>query len=188
MPKKIESPEGYSWCGRCREHKELYEFSRNSALPRGVYAYCKECRLAYDKEYLRLNKVRIRRTLWSLRRKYRQIVFEHYSGTPPRCQCPACPNQVIDPIFLDVDHINGLSTEEREHVKIHGRRKRGGMQMWRWLIENNFPSGFQILCSCCNQAKNRNHGICPHMQNMIPRFDVIKPEEELKWSQSGIAC
>lgn len=188
MPNKIESPDGYSWCGRCREHKELCDFSRSSSRTTGVNSYCKECAASYGKEYARVNHIRVKRNAWSLRRKYRQIAFSHYSGSPPRCQCAACPNPQVDPIFLDIDHIDGLSTEERDYVKTHGYRKRSGKALWGWLIENNFPAGFQVLCVSCNQGKSRNRGICPHLQNVRPNFEIIRPEEELTWNQKEIVC
>lgn len=37
-----------------------------------------------------------------------------------------------------------------------------GFGIYDWLIKNNFPSGFQVLCCNCNYGKNSNHGICPH--------------------------
>jgi hypothetical protein len=36
-----------------------------------------------------------------------------------------------------------------------------GAQMVQWLIRENFPQGFRILCHNCNQARGY-YGICPH--------------------------
>lgn len=33
--------------------------------------------------------------------------------------------------------------------------------MYKWLVANDFPPGFQVLCANCNMAKDRPGG-CPH--------------------------
>jgi len=38
----------------------------------------------------------------------------------------------------------------------------GSTKFYRWLVENDFPEGFQILCHNCNFAKSHNPGGCPH--------------------------
>ena len=50
-----------------------------------------------------------------------------------------------------VDHVNGYKSGPR-----------AGLPLYQWLISNNYPEGFQILCSNCNQGKRRNHNVCPH--------------------------
>ena len=82
------------------------------------------------------------------RKKQRKIVLEHYSNGKMECAC--CGETTIE--FLSIDHINGGGTQ---HLKeIVG-------QLTSWLIKNKFPSGFQILCHNCNQAKGF-YGQCPH--------------------------
>ncbi len=78
----------------------------------------------------------------------------HYSGNPPHCQCPNCTETEIK--FLSIDHINGHGNE-------HKRQIGGSDKLYRWLIKNNFPEGFQILCYNCNLGKARNNGVCPHI-------------------------
>lgn len=34
--------------------------------------------------------------------------------------------------------------------------------MYRWLMKNKYPSGFQVLCWNCNMGKQINGGVCPH--------------------------
>ncbi len=34
--------------------------------------------------------------------------------------------------------------------------------LYRWIIKNNFPEEFQILCFNCNSGRHINGGICPH--------------------------
>ena len=65
------------------------------------------------------------------------------------CQC--CGESEVD--FLTIDHINGKGSEHR--------RELGMRTIYRWLIRNNFPSGFRTLCMNCNFA-NGMYGQCPH--------------------------
>lgn len=38
---------------------------------------------------------------------------------------------------------------------------KGGVRYYSWVINNNFPSGHQVLCHNCNLAKGF-YGECPH--------------------------
>lgn len=101
--------------------------------------------------------------------KLKLQVFTHYSNGKPRCAC--CGEKHIE--FLTIDHINGGGTKERkeilqeikkadeEEIKKNGRKK-SGAPFYRWLIENNFPEGYQVMCSNCNMAKGQSHKrYCP---------------------------
>lgn len=39
-----------------------------------------------------------------------------------------------------------------------------GSATYRWLRDNEFPEGFQVLCANCNCGKQWNGGVCPHTQ------------------------
>ena len=83
--------------------------------------------------------------------------YNHYSNYNINCNC--CGERRIE--FLSIDHIydNG---KERRKIHAHGRR------LYSWIIRNNFPNEFQILCMNCNFAKghDKNH-ICPHLKELI---------------------
>lgn len=65
-------------------------------------------------------------------------VFEQYGG----CKCVLCG---IDDIYvLVLDHINGGGTKERK------KPGRAGNFTYQWVIKNNFPKGFRVLCHNCN--------------------------------------
>jgi hypothetical protein len=78
--------------------------------------------------------------------KLRLIVIKHYCGEDIRCQCLGC--HTTDICFLQVDHIDG-----KGHSHRIGVNRAVGKALWLWIIKNNFPQGFQILCSNCNYAK-----------------------------------
>jgi hypothetical protein len=77
------------------------------------------------------------------REKSRQMVFDHYGE---RCSWPGC--NVTDRDMLQIDHINGGGNA---HFKRCGF---GTMSMW--LVANNFPPGFRILCANHNWKHKAN--------------------------------
>lgn len=81
-------------------------------------------------------------------RLVRETVLSHYGN---RCAC--CGE--IEEKFLCIDHINGGG---RAHRKAIGLR---GGNIYRWLAQHDYPSGFQVLCYNCNSSKGI-YGICPH--------------------------
>lgn len=81
-------------------------------------------------------------------------VFAIYSEGQPRCVC--CGETVIE--FLSIDHINNNAPEQKRQFKTEGRAY---SHLYKWLIDNNFPEGYQVLCMNCNFAKGK-YGYCPH--------------------------
>jgi hypothetical protein len=59
--------------------------------------------------------------------------------------------------FLTIDHINNNGAEQR---RLFGKQSQ---PLYRWIIKNNFPPGFQILCQSCNMGKYLNNNQCPHI-------------------------
>lgn len=83
----------------------------------------------------------------------KEIVFKHYSGSEvPYCAC--CGDTTYE--FLTIDHIDG---DGAEHKRKNGYS--GGSGTYHWLIKNNFPEGFRVLCWNCNSARGF-FGYCPH--------------------------
>ena len=78
----------------------------------------------------------------------RKTVFDHYGN-----KCVCC-GETIE-VFLTVDHIYNGGAEHRKEVG-------SGIRLYKWLIDNDFPDGFQLLCRNCNWGKHVNNGICPH--------------------------
>jgi hypothetical protein len=75
-------------------------------------------------------------------------VYEAYGGM--KCACCGETTEA----FLSIDHINNDGAEHRRTVN---RRN-----FYKWLEENGFPPGYQVLCMNCNFGKARNGGVCPH--------------------------
>lgn len=82
--------------------------------------------------------------------KQRLLCIAHYSNNKMCCSC--CGE--TEYMFLEIDHTNGGGNNHRKSI--------GKDRIESWLIKNNFPKGFGVLCCNCNKGKHLNGGICPH--------------------------
>ena len=71
----------------------------------------------------------------------RDLCLKHYGG-----QCRLCSEASY--CFLNIDHIDGGGIKHRKEMG------GGGDRIYAWLIRNNMPIGFQILCWNCNHKKH----------------------------------
>lgn len=140
---------------------------------------CPACSLAYQRDYRKKNKKRLKQYYadkflrmrkdpkWvaSERKRGREYwyrlrheVIMAYGGY--RCAC--CGE--AEPKFLGIDHSNNDGAKHRRSMGFLNRNGRDGSggPTWKWLKDNKYPSGFQVLCMNCNFGKARNGGICPH--------------------------
>ena len=69
----------------------------------------------------------------------------------PCCNC--CGETIME--FLAVDHVKG-----RKHLP-ENEKHLTSKSLLPFLIKNNFPEDYQILCHNCNSAKGF-YGKCPH--------------------------
>jgi hypothetical protein len=61
---------------------------------------------------------------------------------------------VTDRVFLAIDHVDNSGAKHKKEIG-------GAAYFYRWLRNNGYPPGFQVLCFNCNWAKS--HGGCPHL-------------------------
>jgi hypothetical protein len=128
-----------------KRHK-LLGLCRNCPSPvvSGSTTYC---------EYHRnKDRIRGRRVSKNSVVKLKEECLNHYGKT---CHC--CGEKITQ--FLTIDHIKGKGNIQRK--KLFGYNI-SGVHMYRWLIKNNFPDEFRILCMNCNWA-TRYQRICPHV-------------------------
>jgi hypothetical protein len=111
--------------------------------------------------YRRSPKGKAVRRRWYL--KLKTECFTHYGGTPPLCAC--CGENIIE--FLELDHTNGGGNAQRKLLKT-----KGGKNFYVWLRINNWPSGYRVLCSNCNQAIGAC-GSCPHQKLLDTHYFVV---------------
>ena len=95
-------------------------------------------------------------------------ILLHYSKYISNSNIPCCnccgENSHVD--FLTIDHIAGKNQMDSEPklIKLGYSSKLKGKGLINWIIENNYPKGFQILCHNCNVAKGLigNDNTCTH--------------------------
>ncbi len=113
-----------------------------------------EQKKAYQREYRRVKRLdpAFREMAKRQSRKYHKDNTEAVKEavinvlTNGEGTCRWCGQGDLD--VLCVDHINDNG---RQHREVCGYR--GGHYLYRWLIKNDYPPGFQILCYNCNSKK-----------------------------------
>ena len=151
----------YKVCRICSIEKPLEDFSPEGRNRDGHYSYCKQCqrekraawRAEHPDEHRRQNRIRYWknpvRARASARLSYyrrKEIVLSHY-GVGGKAICVFCGEARI--ACLSIDHIAGGGLAHRRSLGLSG----GGGRFYSWLIQNNFPSGYQTLCMNCQYLK-----------------------------------
>jgi len=129
-------------CPHCSEIKIAQDFYYSKAQT--LSSYCKKCSLAI-KRYRRRNKLGYyKEESKNKNLKLKLKIINHYSdnGTCEKCG-------FRDWRALSIDHIAGNGAEHRKTIP--------GNKLYRWLIKNNFPAGFQILCMNCQFIKRHEN-------------------------------
>ena len=80
-------------------------------------------------------------------------VLTHYGNS--KCACVICGES--RPACLSIDHINGGGNKHKKELGITT-----STGFYRWLINNNYPKGYQTLCMNCQyvkkyQSRNENN-------------------------------
>lgn len=118
--------------------KAIYAWVKRHKYPAGFRVLCWNC-----------NFKAIPRTDTGKYAKYtrrlKHSVLAHYANGVPRCR--KCGE--LDITALTVDHMNGGG---RQHLL--GLQMKGGAQFYRWLRDQGFPQGYQVLCFNCNCSKS----------------------------------
>lgn len=126
-----------------RERSRQYrEANRETVLvrQRERYEANRDARLEYGRQYHEANRDARNEGRHRRYEADREEVLAHYSpDTPPCCACCSTTGN------LAIDHVNGGGGEHRKEV--------GGARFYHWLITENFPSGYQVLCVPCNSSK-----------------------------------
>ena len=95
------------------------------------------------------NADRYKESLKRSARENRLLCLKHYGGDPPRCAC--CGEHRVR--FLHIDHIGGGGAQHLQSLRSHS--------ISQWLIAEQMPNGFRVLCANCNMALGL-FGRCPH--------------------------
>ena len=105
--------------------------------------------LAYKQKYQELNKEYLKTYNKEYSLNVKRKILGHYSNST--LTCAHCGFSDIR--ALSIDHING---QGNKHVKALGIGR--GAAFYSWLIKNNYPVGFQVLCMNCQWIKREVNG------------------------------
>lgn len=136
--------------GLYQERKRLGICTGCGGVPVPGLGNCSEC-LRKAREYGNRNKQARIDNGRRVRAKARALGIDHYGG-----KCACCGE--IEDQFLQLDHINRDGASHRRELKT--------VNIYPWVIHNNFPTTLRILCANCNWA-TRFGGQCPHVPNSV---------------------
>lgn len=100
--------------------------------------------------YRKHNKERLVEMRKEWRWNKRIKVLSAYCDGELKCSCVKCNE--TNPRFLSIDHINNDGADHRKSIG-------GGSYLYDWLIKNDFPKGFRVMCYNCNLSLGF-FGIC----------------------------
>ena len=153
-------------CALCSEKNRAYRARKQAEIPAGAcrkcggvseagFKACKSCRdknTGYANQYRARDPKKASDYQKAYNRRRRQLVIDHYGG-----KCACCGEREIK--FLAVDHEAGGGNKHRMHIGS------GGAGIVEWVIRENFPKGFRVLCHNCNMAIGF-YGSCPHQSSV----------------------
>lgn len=138
-------------CGKEQRKLEGTGFKKLQYLrtnkPADIQILCHNCNTAKHQRSECPHKVKPVKTSAVL---LRESIVSHYGNGAPRCACCNLPGVE----FLALDHQDGGGGKHRKEIG-------GGPVYYHWIVNNNYPDIFRILCHNCNQSFGY-HGYCPH--------------------------
>ena len=102
---------------------------------------CRQCRLESMQRSTKTNRLRRRRQ-----------ALEAYGS-----ECACCG--ITEEAFLVLSYVDGWESVRKKAIGPNG----GSATLYHWLEKQNYPEGFQVLCSNCNTARTK--GVCPHQED-----------------------
>lgn len=150
----------YRWLLRNRFPDDFRVLCMSCNFALGHHGYCPHsnltqvCRAGRPTDREVNPPARERRRLYWL--SYKLDIFAAYGGA-----CCTCCGETHHEC-LSIDHINDDGPAHRKELT---GNPRDGRNLYIWLRQNEFPTGFQVLCMNCNFAKG-HFGICPHQRSV----------------------
>lgn len=169
---KEKSSKGLCPCGRqkseanhvCERCKERRRSGRSDKKLAGICTECVQFAMPGTR-HCEFHTEEKRKRSRARARERRKKVIEHYGG-----KCACCEDATYE--FLTVDHKNNDGASHRRELMNTPGSRNYAFQIVNFIVANDFPDGFQILCWNCNLAKAK-HGECPHERQR--REDRLKP-------------
>lgn len=164
---------GRKRCERCTRRLQATKERRRAR--RDVVGQCQSCESQTTVGHKHCEQCReaMAARARSDRADLRKTIFDHYG-----LACICCGES--EPRFLTIDHKDNNGAEHRRHLAQEltaGRRphrEMGGVIIYRWLIKNGFPDGYETKCTNCNTGRHQNGGICPHQLLPPGELEIIR--------------
>ena len=137
-------------CKKCLEAKR--EKAKSRRKNRVANGQCSSCNNLAKKNHVLCDKC-----IAAMKRIYdknRIAIFNAYGN-----KCASCGESIQE--FLQIDHINGGGRKHKRSLS---------MNFYAWLVKNNFPKGFQILCANCNQEKHQKRKLTAEKINCFNAY------------------
>lgn len=151
------------YCHGCESDIDVKDFYKNKARPDGLGTACKKCHKKENKKYRDKHPDRVYQKELDAKTALKIEVFSRYGEGTIRCagkKPSGEPCDFSDLRALTIDHVHGKGNEHRRSI---GRS--AGPDFYRWLRENDYPEGFQVLCMNCQWIKrheNKEHNHHAH--------------------------
>lgn len=94
-------------------------------------------------------------------------IVSHYSNGENKCAL--CGFADLD--YLEIDHLDKSGSKHRKENNLSG-----GVATYRWLIRNNYPQGFRVLCRKCNNNQSSVAGL--KVNDFLDLFKELNPSYE----------
>ena len=125
---------------------------------------CKECECKRARKWRQDNIDRHNQLKRESNHRLIDEVIDVYGG-----KCACCGETRRE--YLTIDHVNGGGNKQKREMGFLTSQV-----LYRWLKQNNYPKGFQVLCFNCNCGK-RNYSVCPHNKEIFEKKFGIKLKE-----------
>jgi hypothetical protein len=122
---------------RCVVHTQERKDAYAKKVAQGVCTKCPSAATCGNK----CNKHAIMQQALNWRRK--QMIMDHYGGPT----CVGCNETEL--AVLQLDHKDGGGNKHRRKIG-NGDLRKGSVNTYQWIIENNYPPLFRVLCANCN--------------------------------------
>jgi len=135
----------------------------------------------YLKSYYQNNQDKlITNSQWHYKNNRYENLYWYSNGL---MKCNICGENHIE--FLCIDHIDDNGADHRREIG------NGGGRIYRYLINNNFPEGYQVLCNNCNYLKEydriHNKEYSNQVHATIVRGQRLKIRlQTLYWYSNGL--
>ncbi len=153
---KVRDRENKLTCQACNDYRISRGYNNKLEKFWGRQKLCLGCGKTRFPNRARCEKclVAIRSRSKKSHLKIKMLVHAAYGN-----KCACCGETEVK--FLQVDHIEGRKVEDNFC----------GGEIYRYIIKNNYPKNFQLLCANCNWSKGI-FGECPHKTKSIGASSV----------------